>query len=148
MTYGELYIPPEPAKYNAVNGQFLKGHVPHNKGKKWSEYLNKRTQKRMAKGWKNLELYRNKNGRPDIEKCRKAIIAVYDDGTWQYFPFIGDASKKLCMGRENIGRCCRFNQKRHINKKNGKINTNHKYMGIRFYFESDDIWTTKIRQGY
>lgn len=30
----ELYIEPEWKGYNAVTGQFLKGHVPHNKGEK------------------------------------------------------------------------------------------------------------------
>lgn len=27
-----------------------------------------------------------------------------------------------------------------------KVNTDHKYMGIRFYFESDNVWTTKIQR--
>ena len=33
---------------------------------------------------------------------------------------------------------------RHVNKKNGKVNTDHRYKGVRFYFETDSIWTTKI----
>jgi hypothetical protein len=24
------------------------------------------------------------------------------------------------------------------------VNTDHRYKGIRFYFESDNVWTTKI----
>lgn len=62
MAYGELYLPPEVPKRNAVTGRFMKGHVPHNK-----------------------------------------------------------------------------------NKKTGAINTDHRYLGVRFYFEDDDIWTTKIK---
>ena len=27
-----------------------------------------------------------------------------------------------------------------------RVNTDHKYMGIRFYFESDNVWSTKIKQ--
>lgn len=33
MAYGELYLPPEPPKRNAVTGRFMKGHEPANKGK-------------------------------------------------------------------------------------------------------------------
>lgn len=48
--------------------------------------------------------------------------------------------------RENIGRCCRCNEERHVNKKTGKVNTDHRYMGIRFYFDSDSEWMKKIKQ--
>ena len=148
MAYGELYLPPDPPKYNAVNGQFLKGHVPANKGKKWSDYMGKRAQKRAAKGWKNLDLHRNKNGRPDnAGRCRKQVIAVMDDGTWKVFSYLGSAAKSVQGCRENVGRCCRFNQRRHINKKTGKVNTNHRYKGVRFYFETDDVWMKKIKGG-
>lgn len=41
----ELYLPPVLPDYNVKNGQFKKGHVPYNKGKKWSEYMTKRAQK-------------------------------------------------------------------------------------------------------
>lgn len=33
MGRGELYIPPQRLTRNAVNGRFMKGHVPFNKGK-------------------------------------------------------------------------------------------------------------------
>lgn len=33
----ELYIPIERPERNLVNGRFLKGHTPHNKGKKWAD---------------------------------------------------------------------------------------------------------------
>lgn len=145
MPYGELYIPPIPKTRNAVTGQFLKGNVPYNKGKKWSEYMDKRAQKRAAKGWKNLDRYRP-NQRPDnAGRCRKAVIAVEDDGTWYMFNYLGAAAEALGGSRENIGRCCRFNANR-LKLRNGKVNTDHKYNGYRFYFESDNIWTTKITQ--
>ena len=57
MSY-ELYIPQTYEGRNMVNGRFLKGHTPHNKGKKWSDYLTKRQQRRCAKGWKNVEKFR------------------------------------------------------------------------------------------
>lgn len=146
MSYGELHLPPERPAYNAVNGRFLKGHVPHNKGKKWSEYLGKRAQKRMAKGWKNLEKYRP-TSRPDTSvRCRKQVIAVMDDGTWRHFSFLGSAGELIGGSRENVGRCCRSNRARHVNRKTGKVNTDHSYKGVRFYFEDDEIWMTKIKQ--
>ena len=60
----------------------MKGNVPANKGKKWDEFLSKRKQKRCAKGWKNLDLYRPK-GRPDFGALRqKRVIAINDEGRW------------------------------------------------------------------
>ena len=152
MSYGELTVPPVWTGINKQNGQFLKGHVPANKGKKWSDYMGKRAMKRAMKGWKNLDLHRNKNGRPDTAgRCRKHVIAVMDDGRWLYFAYLGDAAKWVGGSRENVGRCCRSNQSRKRLKKpwghpSYKVNTDHKYMGIRFYFETDNVWTTKIKQ--
>lgn len=147
MAYGELYIPQERPTRNALTGRFLKGCTPYNKGKKWSDYMGKRAMKRAAKGWKNLELHRNKNGRPDTAgRCRKEVIAVMDDGTWKHFQYLGSAGEWIGGSRENVGRCCRCNEARHVNKKTGKVNTDHKYMGVRFYFESDTIWMNKIKQ--
>ena len=155
MADGELTLPPERKPYNPTNGQFLKGHVPHNKGKKWSQYMGKRMQKRAAKGWKNLDKYRPTK-RPDTEgRCRKAVIAVTDDGRWFYFSYIGTAAEWVGGSRENVGRCCRCNEAKKVCKHDwrpgqpkgaSRVNTDHKYMGIRFYFESDNVWTTKIRQ--
>lgn len=50
------------ANRNAVNGRFLKGIIPHNKGKKWSDYIDGRKKRKMLKG---LELGRNQ-GNPKI----------------------------------------------------------------------------------
>lgn len=148
MSYGELTLPPVYTGVNKKTGRFLKGHVPANKGKKWSEWLGKRAQKRCAKGWKNLDLHRNKNGRPDTSgRCRKQVVAVLDDGRWLVFPYLGPAAEWVAGNRENVGRCCRLNQsKKVLKRKGGKVNTDHKYMGIRWYFESDNVWTTKIKQ--
>lgn len=145
MAYGELHLPPEISTRNLLTGRFLKGNKPANKGKKWDEYMTKKAQRRAMKGWKNLDLHRNKHGRPDTAgRCRKQVIAVFDDGSWKHFSYLGAASEWCGGSRENVGRCCRCNQERHISKKTGEINTDHKYKGVRFYFESDNIWTTKI----
>ena len=70
-----------------------------------------------------------------------------DDGKWLFLPDAKQAHQWLGKGtRENIGRCCRENEKRHVNKKAGKVNTEHRYMGVRFYFESYSEWIKKIKQ--
>lgn len=156
MAYGELTFAPEYKGINKKTGQYLKGHTPANKGKRWDEYMGKRAQKRAMKGWKNLQLHRNKNGRPDTAgRFRKQVIAVMDDGSWLLFPYIGHAADWVGGNRSNIGRCCRSNQSKKVCKHNWRpgqpkgaslVNTDHKYLGIRFYFESDNVWTTKIEQ--
>lgn len=155
MSYGELTLPPVWTGINKQTGRFLKGNIPANKGKKWSEYMGKRAQKRAAKGWKNLDLHRNKNGRPATAGRRpKQVVAVMDDGSWLLFPYIGPAAEWVGGSRENVGRCCRLNESKKVCKHDwrqgqpkgaSRVNTDHKYMGIRFYFETDNVWTTKIR---
>ena len=148
---GELTLPPVWTGINMKTGRFLPGHTPANKGKRWSDYMSKRSQRRAAKGWKNLDLHRNKNGRPDnAGRCRKQVVAVMDDGRWRIFPYIGAAAEWIGGLRENIGRCCRLNQARKplnnpYGQPTGKVNTDHKYKGVRFYFEEDSTWTEKIR---
>lgn len=157
MSYGEFTLPPIYTGVNNMTERFMKGHVPANKGKRWGDYMGKRSQKRCAKGWKNLDLHRNKNGRPDTAgRCRKPVIAVMDDGRWQYFSYLGSAAEWLGnCNRENIGRCCRENESKKVCKHDwrpnqtkgaSRVNTDHKYMGIRWYFESDNVWTEKIKQ--
>ena len=155
----ELYIPTERPKRNPTNGRFLPGHTPANKGKKWSEYMPKKSQRRAAKGWKNLEKG-HAFGHPAVQnagRCRKAVVGVNDDGSFKVFGYLLSAARFYGGNRENIGRCCRLNSSekelyKPWSKKNGAkadkgINTDHKYMGIRFYFESDiHIWKHKINK--
>jgi hypothetical protein len=155
MPYGELYIPPVRKPYNPTNGQFLKGHEPANKGKAWNEWMSKRGQRRAKKGWVNIDKYRP-TSRPDTAgRCRKEVIAVMDDGTWFHFSYLGPAAEWVGGSRENVGRCCRSNQSKKVCKHDwrqgqpkgaSRINTDHRYKGVRFYFETDNIWTTKIKQ--
>lgn len=150
MSYGELTLPPE---WNGLSdkGRYLKGHIPHNKGKKWGDYLTKRAMKGSAKGWKNLEKYRHRE-RPDVfERFRKEVIAVADDGSFHYFSCLTAAAEWVGGNRRSVGRCCSQNKKRAILKDSrgnltGKKNTDHKYMGYRFYYENDNLWTKKIKR--
>ena len=151
MSYGELTLPPVRTGINKLNGRFVKGHIPANKGKSWSDYMSKRAQRRAMRGWANLDIHRNKNGRPDTAgRCRKKVVAVMDDGTWLVFPYLAPAAEWIGGNRENVGRCCRQNEaKKELNKTNGmptgRMNTDHRYKGVRFYFETDDIWLKKIK---
>jgi len=106
--------------------------------------MGKRAQKRAMEGWENVILHRPQT-RPDTSgRTSIPVIGVEKEGSWLYFPNIGAAAKWICGNRENVRRCCRENKKRHVNKRTGKVNTDHQYMGIRFYFEEDSIWANKI----
>ncbi len=155
----ELYIPTVRRTTNPTNGQYLKGHVPHNKGKQWNDYMGKRAQKKCSKGWKNLDHYRTENGKKHGGRNRKPIVAITDDGKFRVFKdsylaaeWFKKYTGKSC-NRENIGRCCRDNASRKVCKhswrpgqKKGSttINTDHRYMGVRWYYESDTTWYAKI----
>ena len=148
----ELYLPPVKPERSRKTGRWLPGHEPHNKGKKWSDYMTKRKQKRAAKGWMNLEKYRPTE-RPDTAgRCRKKVVAVTDEGKFRIFDYLGDAAKWVGGSRENVGRCCRSNQSKKEcmhdwrpgqTKGAGRVNTDHKYLGIRFYFFDDPAWWEK-----
>lgn len=144
-TLMELYLPPIATGHSKSTGRFLKGHVPANKGKHWSEYMSKRAQRRAAKGWSNLEKYRPKT-RPDLAgRCKKKVVAVTDDG-FRIFDYSVDAATWCRGDRANVNRCCRLNAERHVNRKTGKVNTDHAYCGARFYFYDDPIMWEKIKQ--
>lgn len=131
----------------------MKGHEPKNKGRKWEEWMSKKGQRRSAKGWKNLDKHRPKT-RPDTSgRCRKEVVAVRNNGTYHIFSFVGAAAEWVGGSRENVGRCCRENQSRRekkhdwapgFNKGTSKVNTDHQYKGVRFYFAADPIWQEKI----
>ena len=132
---------------NLKTGRFLKGMTPHNKGKKWADYLDERKQKKVMRiALQNLETARRLGhcGTAGGRK-KKPIIAVLDNGEWLIFPE-SKAAAAWCGGlRDNICRCCRENERTTLTK-SGKVNDEHKYLGVRWYFEYDDKWTNKIRK--
>lgn len=87
----ELYIPVERPQYNPTNGQFLKGHVPFNKGKKWTDYMDGRKARRIKRiAMKNLKPNMNIGG-----WNKKAVVAINDEGeTVGWFSSAMDAEKK------------------------------------------------------
>ena len=146
MSYGELTLAPVWTGINKQNGQFLKGHTPHNKGKRWSEWMSKRGQRKVRRTTTKNLMHRPKSRPDNAGRCRVPVVAVRDDGTWCVLPYVGAAGEWVGGCRENVRRCCQCNQARHVNKKTGAVNTDHRYMGIRFYYESDSQWTEKIRR--
>ena len=147
MSYGELTLPPVWTGINKQNGRFLKGHEPHNKGKKWSEWMDGRKAKRVKK-----QALANLDNARRLGHCGKAggrnkkpIIAVLDNGEWLVFPESQSAAKWCGGERGNVCRCCRENEATTLTK-GKKVNDDHKYLGVRWYFESDDKWTLKIKK--
>lgn len=147
-------------EYNKTNGRFAKGHTPHNKGKKWSEFMSEQGQRNSKKGWNNLELHRPTK-RPDTAgRCRKPVVAINLFGKLFVFPDTKKAAEFLVGGcRANISHCCRCNHNglkptykpfaKKLGKKPTKTNTDHSYMGLRWYFEADiDIWKDKVMKDF
>jgi hypothetical protein len=104
----ELYIPIERPQYNPINGQFLKGHVPHNRGKKMKDYLDEETIKRIKEvGIKNLK--------SNLKVCgwnKKSIIAMDDDNKiLGWFSSSYDAEKKTGICARNIRKTCNGKRK-------------------------------------
>lgn len=134
---------------NPKTGRFVKGCTPYTKGKKWNDFMSKRGQRKaLANLRKGREVYVRPpgSGRP-----KKKVIAVNDHGKFVCLGSLKEAGRWLHGRWENISRCCKENRKR-TPLKNGhgqltdKVNTDHKYKGLRFYFEDDPIWLEKIKK--
>jgi hypothetical protein len=101
----ELYVQPERIQRNPLNGRFLKGFTPHNKGKRMSEYMSAEMVKYVLKklphkgnsnvaGWNKKEVIGIKDGK---------IIGVFKSGI--------DAGNKTGICAGNIRLCCREKRK-------------------------------------
>lgn len=106
MSSYELNLGPEPLQYNPVTGRFLKGHIPHNKGRKWSEWMDGRKQRKVIRiGSKNLKRNMNIGG-----WNKKAVIMLQEDGKHYYFDSSMTAGRATGIDSRNIRFCC--NKKR------------------------------------
>ena len=104
----ELYIPIERPQYNPTNRQFLKGHIPHNKGKKWEDYMDMRKARKIKRiGIKNL--------RPNLCICgwnKKAVVCVDEENNiLGWFSSSYDAEKKTGIWARNIRQVCNGKRK-------------------------------------
>lgn len=118
----ELHIPPKRIYRNPVNGRFLKGITPHNKGKKWEEWMDKETIERVRKtALKNLRPNYN------LSANRRAVVALKDNKLYKVYPSILDAAHSLGMNNgSNISACCKGKRK-HV-------------AGLRWFYEEDNTW--------
>lgn len=152
MSAWELTLPPERPQRDPTTGRFLPGCTPFTKGKKWADYVDGRKQRKMRRiALENLAKHRPKKRPDNAVRCRKPVIAVMDDGTWHWFGAMCLAAEWVGGNQTNVRRCCRENRSGRILKgprgrPTGKVNTDHKYKGVRWYYESDNLWTTKIKQ--
>ena len=113
---------------NFRTGRFLKGHIPFNKGIKWSDYMDPATAERiLAIGMKNL------HGRMDIGGWNKrAVMAILDDGRYFWFESATAAAKATGLTRRNISHCC-AGKRTHCGR-------------FRWFFFDDEKWTELIKR--
>ena len=100
MEVWELSIPTKPVRKK--NGRFPKGHVPFNKGKKWSVWMDGRKQRKVRK---NLVIGRKMNTHTGGWN-RKAVVGISIDGKTCFFSSSKDAAMKLGLIDRNIRKCC------------------------------------------
>lgn len=149
MSSWELKIAPERKNRNPVNGRFVKGCTSYNKGRKWDKWMSKRGQK---KALKNLELSRKLYKRPPhAGRKKRKVIAVNDHGKFICFNSISEVGIWIRGTKGNVRRCCKLNSQRKTLKNvkgemTDRVNTDHKYKGVRFYFEDDSIWLDKVKK--
>lgn len=124
----ELYIAPERPTRNLVNGRFLKGHIPFNKGRKWSDYLDGRKKKKILK---NLSLGRNGNSFIAGNNA-KQVIAIKDKRLIAVYPSSNAAERKTGICSRNIRSCC-SGKRKHAG-------------GYECFFENDNQWLNKVNQ--
>ena len=104
----ELYIPIERPQYNPTNGQFLKVHIPFNKGKKWEDYMDMRKAKRIKRiALMNLARNRNIGG-----WNKRAVVCVDEENNiLGWFSSSNDAEKKTGICARNIRTVCNGKRK-------------------------------------
>jgi hypothetical protein len=136
MSAHELIFTERPTLQNKVTGHYMKGHIPFNKSRKWSEYMSKRSQRRCARGWANIDKFRNKGACAGWNK--RAVVAITEDGV-----FVGRFESGMSAARasgaqpRNINLCCR-KMRRHA----GKTIDGRR---LRWFYENDDRWINEIR---
>ena len=150
----ELYIEQTRPERDLTNGRWLPGHKAPNKGMKRTDFMSARNDRKLKR--MGAERFRKLKRSESSGVPKRRVIAIDSDWHFSAFSSIGEAGRMLGLSRHNIGRCARENEKKRIKTRpwgngitkneGGSINTDHKYKGIRFYFDDDEIWTTKIKQ--
>lgn len=108
---------------NAETGRFLKGSIPHNKGKKWSEWVDGRKKRKMLR---NLQLGR-KNVNPKIAGANAIKIVAIKNGKFYPFESSEHAQRITGITARNIRSVCAGKRK--------------KAGGFQWFYDKDiNIW--------
>ena len=91
--------------YRKSNGQFPKGHIPANKGRKWDEWLSPEMQEKVKA---NLQ----HNGNPSIAGWNRKAIAAVKDKLVVFFESSKDAEAKTGINARNIRHVCNKERKK------------------------------------
>ena len=90
---------PAPPKRKA-HGRFAAGHIPANKGRKWSEWMPAEGQKAALR---NLDKGRKcNNWKKATDACKRPVVGVTLDGRYFYFDSSADAGRATGIMAENI----------------------------------------------
>lgn len=120
----ELYLEPKKVNKNALTGRFIKGSIPHNKGKKWSDYLPVETQKKILSGLR-------RNGNSKIGGLNAIPVVGIKNGKTRFFKSGKQAGETLGIHQRNINSCC------HKKRKTAG--------GYEWYFFKDNDWIEEIK---
>lgn len=94
----DCLIPAKPQR--KANGKFAKGHIPHNKGKKWCEWMDGRKARRVNR---NL----THTGNPTLPGWnKKQVVGISIDGKACVFESSKDVERKLGIESRNVRGCC------------------------------------------
>lgn len=79
------------------------------------------------------------------------VVAVYDNGECEHFQTAQDAAlrcEETGGGKtyvKNILQCCRSNKLRQSLLNGPRTpSSEHRFRGVRYYYETDNIWRTKV----
>jgi hypothetical protein len=89
---------------NNLKGRFLKGRIPHNKGKKWNEWMDGRKQRKVLRCL-------NHKGNPNLAGANARKIIGIKDNKFCFFESSEDAGRKLGITARNIRSCCHKKRK-------------------------------------
>ena len=124
----ELYIPPRKLERNLVNGRFLKGNTPHNKGKSMpfkSETTRMRSMINLQKGRDGS----HKNG---AGMNKKAVVLRNNRKLVGVFSSVHSAAKYLDANPSHVSAAC-------LKKKGRKT-----VKGYKVFFEIGSDWFDEI----
>ena len=113
----ELHLPPDVPHRNK-KGQFTHALIPHNKGKRWVDYMDMRHARKI------LGCLR-RTGNPNLPGANRKKIVGVKNGKCGVYDSSCDAERRLGIIARNIRKCC-HKERNHAG-------------GIRwFYFDSDE----------